>query len=74
MTAIHKFACNCCDKTVEAKWNGEHYLPPEDWVKVVTAQECIVGHLCKVCWKIKTDDSTYDYKVKTQLTSTQTEW
>lgn len=50
MSRINAFECDSCKEVEEAKWNGEHYLPPDGWVNLHDfnlAQD--VGHLCGIC-------------------------
>lgn len=49
MSAIHKFRCDCCKIEVDAGYNGEHYLPPVDWVELFDRDVYSKGHLCNVC-------------------------
>lgn len=50
VSAIHKFKCDKCSRTVDAKWNREHWLPPVGWAEIHdSASTNLIGHLCEKC-------------------------
>lgn len=51
MTAVHEFKCDACRRKVAASHNGEHYLPPMDWVAIWNPHtaELTGEHLCGQC-------------------------
>lgn len=51
MSLKHTFTCERCDKKVEAKYNGEHYLPPPEWIEILDPKSgCSLNkHLCGRC-------------------------
>lgn len=51
MSAIHEFKCDSCKLKVPAKYNGEHYLPPHNWVELFDTNRSIATgeHLCNNC-------------------------
>lgn len=50
MTAIHEYRCDACGVRVEAKWNREHWLPPQGWMRLVDANlEVTKGEVCPKC-------------------------
>lgn len=51
MSTIHQFKCNGCNRRVPAHYNGEHYLPPTDWVELWddNKAEMTDQHLCPEC-------------------------
>lgn len=51
MSLKHTFTCNRCENKIDAKYNGEHFLPPEGWMELydpLTAKTLDI-HLCKRC-------------------------
>lgn len=60
MSLKHTFTCDRCDKKIEAKSNGEHFLPPPDWVELhdpITTKNINV-HLCGKCYARAVDKET----------------
>lgn len=50
MSKKFQFECDSCHHLAEAKYNGEHYLPPKGWVEMTEVQSMgQVGHLCDIC-------------------------
>lgn len=50
MSKLFQFRCDSCNLYAEAKFNGEHYLPPKGWCELIdTETTCHVAHLCDVC-------------------------
>lgn len=51
MSTIHEFKCDGCRKKVPAKYNGEHWLPPDGWMALwdPLQAECTDEHLCEKC-------------------------
>jgi hypothetical protein len=50
MSAVHQYVCDSCKLTINAEYNGEHYLVPKHWVQMKHPDETYaVGHLCGDC-------------------------
>lgn len=51
MSEIHQFKCNGCNRRVPSNYNGEHHLPPTDWVTFydINKAEMLDQHLCPDC-------------------------
>lgn len=49
MSEIHEFKCDTCCAKVAAKFNGEHYLFPKDWMRMLDVDAYERGHLCGKC-------------------------
>lgn len=51
VTFVARFRCDQCKKWAQAKYNGEHYLPPSGWSYVSDSNgvEVTGAHLCKEC-------------------------
>lgn len=46
-----EFKCDGCFKKGEAKYNGEHYLPPQKWKRLYSDEEATALniHFCDRC-------------------------
>lgn len=49
MTQVHLYVCEGCDLKVHATYNGEHWLPPEDWLKLCDQEGVVLGDICPEC-------------------------
>lgn len=51
MSEIHEFKCDNCKTKAKANYNGEHYLPPRNWVSLedVNLANSTGEHLCPKC-------------------------
>lgn len=57
MSQIHEFKCDACKRKVTAKYNGEHFLPPDGWVQLYcdNLAEMTGEHICDKCRPKKTN-------------------
>lgn len=51
MSIIHKVKCDMCGVVAKLKWNGEHWLIPENWVKLFddSKMHSLDEHICDKC-------------------------
>ena len=51
MTFIRHIKCDKCGIKVVPEYNGEHWLPPDDWAEIFEtgAAMCTGEHLCPKC-------------------------
>jgi len=51
MSSSHTVKCNGCSSKGPLTYNGEHWLPPQDWVRLYDDHkaECLDEHLCPKC-------------------------
>ena len=51
MSRINKFKCDYCKKVVDARWNGEHFLPPDHWASIYDERLAAKTgeHICNNC-------------------------
>lgn len=51
MSKSFEFDCDKCGVRADAKWNGEHWLPPADWVTLLDDKKnlSVDMHLCDDC-------------------------
>lgn len=51
MSSSHIVKCNGCSRKGPLVYNGEHWLPPQDWVRLYDDHkaECLDEHLCPKC-------------------------
>lgn len=50
MAKLHLAICDRCGLKAEMESNGEHWLPPENWMELVEAKnQWIKGLLCPGC-------------------------
>jgi len=48
---IHEAICDKCLNHQDLEYNGEHWLIPEDWRKIIDRNFNQEKHLCKKCYK-----------------------
>jgi len=49
MTYIHEVECDKCKKRAPLKYNGEHWLTPDDWLELFDNKVYSKGHICNDC-------------------------
>lgn len=51
MTAVNQFQCDGCEKSFDARFNGEHWVPPLGWGEFVDSEtgSNLGLHACPSC-------------------------